>query len=410
MSERQSCSRISGFHRLSVEERRDKVADFSHMDTDEVEALVSGAPIERLSAFAENVIAGFNLPLGIATNFLIDGKDVLVPMVIEETSVVAAASNAARLVRAGGGFTTEILEDLVIAQVEILGVEDPSAARSAIERERARLIDLANTAQPSLLPFGGGCRDLEVRWLATNGVGSRMVIHLLVDCVDAMGANSVNAMAELVAPVAAELSGGRPGLRILSNLADRRRVKATATVPIDMLPFAGWSGVEVRDQIIAASEFAEADPYRAATHNKGIMNGVDPVLIATGNDWRAEEAGAHAFAARTGKYGPLATWSRSTDGGLTGTIELPYQLGTVGGVTRLHPAAATSLRILDVKGAQGLARVIAAVGLAQNLAALRALATEGINKGHMRLHQRNVALAQGEGEGASTASPTSERP
>ena len=387
------CSRIPGFYKLSVEERHARLADASDLDADDLKLLLQGASTEQLADFAENVVAGFHLPLGIATNFQIDGQDVLVPLAIEETSVVAAASNAARLVRAGGGFHTEITEDLVIAQVEILNVVDPSAARRAVEAQRHQLIELANTAEPSLVPFGGGCRDLEVRWLADNGVASRMVIHLLVDCVDAMGANSVNAMAELIAPSVARLTGGRPGLRILSNLADRRRVRATATVPVEELPFAGWSGPEVRDDIVAASQFAEADPYRAATHNKGIMNGIDPVVIATGNDWRAMEAGAHAFAARSGKYGPLATWRRDEQGNLTGVIEVPFQVGIVGGVTRLHPAAATCLRILGVDSAQGLARVIASVGLAQNLAALRALGTEGINKGHMRLHRKNSQLA-----------------
>jgi len=401
MSDRSICSRIPGFHRLSIQGRRARLSEAADLNDDELQILLQGASTEQLADFAENVIAGFHLPLGIATNFQIDGRDVLVPLAIEETSVVAAASNAARLVRDGGGFHTEITEDLVIAQVEILDVPDPVAARSAIEARRARLVDLANTAEPSLVPFGGGCRDLEVRWLADNGVASRMVIHLLVDCVDAMGANSVNAMAELVAPVVADLAGGRTGLRILSNLADRRRVRASATVPVESLPFAGWTGAEVRDEIVAASQFAEADPYRAATHNKGIMNGIDPVVIATGNDWRAMEAGAHAFAARSGKYGPLATWRRDVDGNLVGVIELPYQLGIVGGVTRLHPAAATCLRILGVDSAQGLARVIASVGLAQNLAALRALGTEGINKGHMRLHRKNVQLAERLNEPAS---------
>jgi len=394
MSERSNCSRISGFHRLSIEARQARLAEAVDLDEHDLQTLLQGASAEQLADFAENVVAGFHLPLGIATNFVIDGRDVLVPLAIEETSVVAAASNAARLVRAGGGFRTEITEDLVIAQVELLDIADPMAAREAIESRREDLVALANTAEPSLVPFGGGCRDLEARYLADNGVASRMVIHLLVDCVDAMGANSVNAMAELVAPVAAELTGARPGLRILSNLADRRRVRATATVPVEQLPFAGWTGAEVRDDIIAASQFAEADPYRAATHNKGIMNGIDPVVIATGNDWRAMEAGAHAYAARSGKYGPLATWRRDDDGNLTGVIELPYQLGIVGGVTRLHPAAAMCLRILGVDSAQGLARVIASVGLAQNLAALRALGTEGINKGHMRLHRKNAEMAE----------------
>jgi len=391
-------SRLSGFHKLSVEARREKLTEALGLSPDDLRSLTDGASLEQLATFAENVVGGFQLPLGIATNFLIDGREVLIPMAIEETSVVAAASNAARLARAGGGFHTEIVEDLVIAQVEILDVPEPDAAVAAVEGARDRILALANEAEPSLLPFGGGCRDMEVRWLDLNGHGSRLVVHLLVDCRDAMGANSVNAMAEHVAPVVAELTGGHIGLRILSNLADRRRARATVSIPLEALAFDSWSGAEVRDHVVAASRFAEADPYRAATHNKGIMNGVDPVLIATGNDWRAMEAGAHAFASRSGRYGPLAIWRAGQDGSLQGEAELPFQVGTVGGVTRLHPSAQASIRILGVEGAQDLGRILAAVALAQNLAALRALGTEGINRGHMRLHQRNVELARSQKE------------
>ncbi len=399
MRETTHSSRLSGFHKLSVEGRQQRLCELLGLDPDEMQSLVDGASLDQLAAFAENVVGGFQLPLGIATNFLIDGKEILIPMAVEETSVVAAASNAARLARAGGGFRTEIVEDLVIGQVEVLDVPDPDLAVQAVEGAREQIVELANRAQPSLLPFGGGCRDIEVRWLALNGLGSRLVVHLLVDCRDAMGANSVNAMAELVAPKVAELTGGRIGLRILSNLADKRRARATVSIPTDALAFGSWSGEAVRDQIVAASRFAEADPYRAATHNKGIMNGVDPVLVATGNDWRAMEAGAHAYASRNGKYGPIAVWSIGDDGSLLGEAELPFQVGTVGGVTRLHPAAKASIRILGVEGAQDLGRILAAVALAQNLAALRALSTEGINRGHMRLHQRNAELAQQHEEG-----------
>ncbi len=393
MTDHNRTSRIPGFHRLSIDDRLARVAEASGIDPDELARLSEGTPMPRLAAFIENVVARFDLPLGIATNFQVDGKDVLIPMATEETSVVAAASNAARLVRAGGGFHTEILEDLVIGQIEVLRVPDVEIAHAALEAARDELLDLANTAQPSLVPFGGGCRDMEIRWLADNGYGNVLVVHLLVDCKDAMGANSVNAMCELLAPRLAELTGGDPGLRILSNLADRRRVAATATVPLEVLGFREWSGAEVRDMIVAASRFAERDPYRAATHNKGIMNGVDPLMIATGNDWRAMEAGCHSFACRSGKYSPLATWWKDPEGQLAGRIELPFQLGTVGGVTRLHPVAAASIRILGVTRAQELARLTAAIGLGQNLAALKALGTEGINRGHMRLHQRNAQLA-----------------
>lgn len=388
-------SRIPGFHRLSIEERQARLAELSDLGLDKLAELAEGTPLPKLADFIENVVARYDLPLGIATNFLVDGENVLIPMATEETSVVAAASNAARIVRTGGGFHTEILEDLVIGQIEVLAVPNAERAHDAVEAAREELIALANTAQPSLVPFGGGCRDLEIRWLADNGSGNVLVVHLLVDCKDAMGANSVNAMCELLAPRLAELSGGRPGLRILSNLADRRRVAATATVPVESLGFRGWSGADVRELIVAASRFAERDPYRATTHNKGIMNGVDPLMIATGNDWRAMEAGCHAFASRSGKYSPLATWWRDEEGQLSGRIELPFQLGTVGGVTRLHPVAAACIQLLRVKTAQRLARLTAAVGLGQNLAALKALATEGINRGHMRLHRRNIELANG---------------
>jgi len=393
MSDTAKSSRISGFHRLSSEDRRARIGELTGLSPQEMAEMTQGATLERLEAFAENVICGLQLHLRIATNFRIDGEDILIPMAVEETSVIAAASNAARLARAGGGFTTELLEDLVIGQVEILDISDPAAARQALEAAHDEIVALANTAEPPLHPFGGGCRGMDVRWLAMNGLGDRMVVHLLVDCVDAMGANSVNAMCERVAPVVAELTDGRAGLRILSNLADHRRARARVCIPAEVLAFGRWSGAEVRDQVIGASRFAEADAYRAATHNKGIMNGVDPVLIATGNDWRAMEAGCHAFAARQGRYGPLATWDRDDRGNLVGTAELPFQLGTVGGVTRLHPTAAASLKVLGSPGAARLGRIIAAVALAQNLAALRALSTEGINKGHMRLHERNAALA-----------------
>jgi len=392
-------SRLPGFHRLSIDDRLEQVSRVSGIAVDELASLGQGTPLPRLAEFIENVVARFDLPLGIATNFQVDGKDVLIPMATEETSVVAAASNAARLVRIGGGFETQILEDRVIGQIEVLRVPDVESAHAALEAARDDLVALANTAQPSLVPFGGGCREMEIRWLADNGYGNVLVVHLLVDCKDAMGANSVNAMCELLAPRLAELTGGQPGLRILSNLADRRRVEATATVPIEVLGFRDWGGTEVRDMIVAASRFAERDPYRATTHNKGIMNGVDPLMIATGNDWRAMEAGCHAFAARSGKYSPLATWWKDEQGNLSGRIELPFQLGTVGGVTRLHPVAAASIRILAVTRAQELARITAAVGLGQNLAALKALGTEGINRGHMRLHQRNIELAAQRSDG-----------
>jgi hydroxymethylglutaryl-CoA reductase len=341
------------------------------------------------------VVGVHALPLGIAANFLVNGRDYLVPMAIEEPSVVAAASYMARLVREAGGFETSSTEPVMIAQMQILDMPDPWAARFDLLRHRERLLDVANQTDPVVVSLGGGARDLEVRAFPETPLGPMLVLHLLYDCRDAMGANTVNTAAEALTPLVEEITGGRVHLRILSNLADRRLARAKCVLPPALLAFDDYRGERVVQGIVEAYTFAAADPYRAATHNKGIMNGVDAMALACGQDWRAIEAGAHAYAARTGRYTALSTWTRSSGGSLVGTLELPLAVGTIGGATRVHPGARVALKILAVQSARELAEVMAAVGLAQNLGALRALATEGIQRGHMALHARQVAIAAG---------------
>ncbi len=387
-------SRLPGFYKHSVDERLAIFADQAALDADDVARLRGASPraLEAASRMIENVVGVFQLPVGIATNFRIDGQDVLIPMVIEEPSVVAAASNAARMLRSGPGVVTSATADVMIGQVELLGIEDPERATEAIQRATPSLIDQANLGQPRLLKRGGGMRAIEVR---SVGQG-RLVVHLLVDVCDAMGANLVNQMA--LAPALGEIAGGQVGLRILSNLAAHRRAKATGRVPFDRLarPDLGLSGVEVARRVEAASRFAEEDPYRAATHNKGIMNGIDAFLLATGQDWRAMEAGSHAWACRDGRYTAFASWRVLEDEGvLEGSMELPVQLGTVGGVTRVHEVVQVLLRVVGAAKASELSRIAMAVGLAQNLSAILALSTEGIQRGHMSLHARNIATVAG---------------
>ncbi len=391
-------SRIPGFYKLGVRERLMALRDLAGLSDEECGTLSAGClTVEQANHMVENVVGTYSLPLGLGLNFQINGRDFLVPMCVEEPSVIAAASNAARMVREGGGFVAEADPPLMIAQVQLYDVPDTALATRAIEHEKASLVAACNAAQPSLVRRGGGTRDIEVRTLepSTEEDSGMLVVHLIVDCCDAMGANLVNTVAEAVAPRLAELAGGCFGLRILSNLADRRCVRVTCRVPTDVLRSERFDGVTVRDGIVLASRFAELDPYRAATHNKGIMNGIDPVVLATGNDWRGVEAGAHAFAARSGVYRPLAIWRAGDDGMLHGRIELPMAVGTVGGTLRVHPGARLGLHILGVKSAQELGMVMASVGLASNLAALRALAAEGIQQGHMSLHARSVAVAAG---------------
>jgi hydroxymethylglutaryl-CoA reductase len=391
-------SRFPGFYKVTVQERRALVGDATGCDPRDLERALEGGGMEAETAdkFVENVLGTYGLPYGVALNVRVNGKDHVVPMVIEEPSVVAAASNAAKMVREGGGFTAEADPPIMIAQIQIREVTDAQAGVARVLERAEELVRRANGAVGGLVARGGGARGIEARVLADDMI----VVHVLVDCQDAMGANLVNSIAEVVADRIAELAGGRVGLRILSNLADKRLVRVRCRVPAASLATDEMNGSDVIDGILNASRFAQLDPYRAATHNKGIMNGIDAVVIATGNDWRAVEAGAHAYAARSGRYQPLAVWARAQgeDDGedvLVGTIELPMALGTVGGTLRVHPAARLSLRLLAVTDAQELAGIAAAVGLASNLAAVRALATDGIQRGHMGLHARSVALAAG---------------
>lgn len=389
-------SRLPGFYQRSVEERAALVAAWADLTPDEQALLASGGLTPPLAdKLIENVIGVFGMPLGIATNFLINGREVLVPMVIEEPSVVAGASFMAKLAREGGGFRATSSEPEMIGQIQLLDLADLDAAREVILNHKGELLEIAACCDKVVVELGGGPRDLEVRTLPNTPAGPMLIMHLIFDCRDAMGANMVNTACEQLAAPLERLTGGRVGLRILSNLADRRLARAECTIPAQALAFDEYAGERVVQGIVEAWAFAAADPYRAATHNKGILNGVDAVVIATGNDWRAVEAGAHAYAARSGRYTSLSTWGKDAQGNLVGALELPLAVGIVGGTTRAHPLARLALKILSVQSARELAEVIAAVGLAQNLAALRALATEGIQRGHMALHARQIAIAAG---------------
>ncbi|MEM0486890.1 MAG: hydroxymethylglutaryl-CoA reductase, degradative [Sulfolobales archaeon] len=384
-------SRISGFYKLTIEERIKVVKEFAELTDDEVGLLrrVGRLGLDVADKMIENVVGTFELPYGIAVNFLINGRDYLVPMVIEEPSVVAGASNAAKWCREGGGVTSIATEQIMISQIQVVKVPSPHTAVVKILERKKEILDLANSTNDILVKLGGGAKDIEVRVL-DSPVGKMVVVNLLVDVKDAMGANIVNTMAEAVAPIIEDASGGRVLLRIVSNLADRRLVRSWTKVPKDVI-----GGEDVVEGIVYAWAFAAADPYRAATHNKGIMNGIIAVALATGQDTRALEAGAHAYAARRGRYEPLSTWETDSEGNLVGYLEIPIAVGTVGGSIRSNPMARLSLKILRVKTAKELAEVMGAVGLVQNLAALRALATEGIQRGHMKLHARQLALAAG---------------
>jgi hydroxymethylglutaryl-CoA reductase len=394
-------SRIPGFYNLDLEGRLAELIRRANLSPEEAAALSSaaGLPASQADHMIENVIGLYALPLGVALNFVINGREVLVPMAIEEPSVVAGASFMARLARAGGGFHAHTTPPEMIAQLQLLDVPNLPAARLAILENKDQLLAEAALSDPVIRDLGGGPRDLEVRLISDSPIGPFLVLHLIYDVRDAMGANTLNTAAEQLAPKVAALTGGRVHLRILTNLADRRLARARCTIPLAELAFQDYAAETVRDGIIAAWAFAAADPYRAATHNKGIMNGVDAVVIATGNDWRAVEAGAHAYAARSGKYTSLSTWGSGKDGSLTGSLEMPMAVGIIGGATRVHPGAKAAVKLLGVQTARELAEIIVSVGLAQNLAALRALATEGIQRGHMSLHARQVAAAAG-AEGA----------
>jgi hydroxymethylglutaryl-CoA reductase len=389
-------SRLKGLYNQPLDRRVATIARETGLTDKETETLTGmlGLDLKRADHMIENTIGLYGLPMGIATNFIVNGREVLVPMVIEEPSVVAGASLAAKLARSAGGFAARVDNPLMIGQVQLVNVPDLQAAQLAILEAKDNLLKTADSVDPVLTELGGGARDIIVRILETV-TGPMLIIHVIYDVRDAMGANAVNTACEYLAPELEALSQGQAFLKILSNLADQRLARARVSIPESILAFGDFSGEEVADGIEKAWAFADADPYRAATHNKGIMNGIDAVIIATGNDWRAVEAGAHAYAVRDGRYTSLSTWRRNGKGNLVGTLELPLALGIIGGATRVHPTAQIALKILGVHTAQDLAEIVVSVGLAQNLAALRALATEGIQKGHMSLHARQVAIAAG---------------
>ncbi|MBN1668668.1 MAG: hydroxymethylglutaryl-CoA reductase, degradative [Anaerolineales bacterium] len=390
-------SRIPGFYNLDISERQAELGRRAGLDESELAALggAGGLSLEQADHMIENVVGLHSLPVGIGLNFMVNGRDVLVPMVVEEPSIVAGASFMAKLARAGGGFIASSDAPEMIGQIQILGISDPHQATQAILAAKTDLLAAAAEIDPVLKKLGGGPRDLEIRWIAEAPLGPFMVVHLIYDVRDAMGANAVNTACERLAGRLEELTGGQVHLRILSNLADRRLARARCLIPLSELAFGEYPAEAVRDGVLAAWSFAAADPYRAATHNKGIMNGVDAVVLATGNDWRAIEAGAHAYAARSGRYTSLSTWGKDELGNLVGSLEMPMAVGIVGGATKVHPVARTALKLMGIATAQELAEIIVAVGLAQNLAAIRALATEGIQRGHMNLHARQVAIAAG---------------
>ncbi|MGO8704353.1 MAG: hydroxymethylglutaryl-CoA reductase, degradative [Candidatus Brocadiia bacterium] len=388
-------SRLPGFYKLGLEERIEKLSDCAELTREEQYHLRHEALSPVLAdQMVENVVGVFGLPFGVAVNFQIQGRDYLIPMAVEESSVVAAASHVAKLVREHGRITVSSTDPVMIGQIQIVGAPDPEAARERILQARERILEIANEQDPVLKEVGGGARDIQVRVLQTVR-GPMVIAHLLVDVRNAMGANAVNTMAEALSLFLEGLTGGKVLLRIVSNLADRRLARARLEVAPSAFDEHGWKGEEVVEGILNAYAFALADPYRAATHNKGVMNGIDALMVATGNDWRAIEAGAHAYAARSGRYEPLTKWSRAEDGQLIGEIEVPMAVGLIGGATKVHPVAKVALKILGVKSAQELGEVAAAVGLVQNLAAMRSLVTEGIQKGHMSLHARNVAVSAG---------------
>ena len=390
-------SKLPNFRGLSPAQRLKHIVEAANLsDADHALLGNPGAlSLETANGMIENVIGTFQLPMAVAGYFQINGHDVLVPMAVEEPSIVAAASFMAKMAREAGGFITSSTGPLMRAQVQIIGVSDPYGARLSILKHKEELIQLANSRDKVLIGLGGGCKDIEVHVFPETPRGAMVVAHLIVDVRDAMGANTVNTMAESVAGRIEEITGGKVRLRILSNLADLRLARAQVRYSPETLTTREYSGEQVIEGVIDAYLFAAIDPYRAATHNKGIMNGIDPVIVATGNDWRAVEAGAHAYACRNGRYTSLTTWEKAGNGDLVGTIEMPMPVGLVGGATKTHPLARLALKIMDVHSAQDLGEIAVAVGLAQNMGALRALSTEGIQRGHMALHARNIAMSAG---------------
>ena len=382
---------FKGFHRMSFEERWMIISEYINLESEELQRLqeFGNLPRETANGMVENVIGVMGIPLGIATNLILNGKELLVPMATEESSVIAAVCNAAKQCRSTGGVFSSVSGTEMIAQIQLLGLPHPQQARQILLEKKDQIGTFCDSVDPLLLKNGGGFRDMEVRILETKG-GTMLILHLIVDTRDAMGANAVNSMAEGLAPEIEKWTGGEVNLRILSNLADRRLARARAVWKLDDI-----GGEKVRDDMLAASWFAEADPYRAATHNKGIMNGVSAVALATGNDTRAIEAGAHAYAARSGQYSSLSRWECDPDGNLAGMLEMPMAVGLIGGATKIHPMAKIALKVLKVQSAEQLAQVMAAVGLIQNFAAIKALSTTGIQKGHMALHSKNIAMMVG---------------
>jgi len=392
-------SRLKGFYKLDVEERRRMIAELANLSEEQVAALAASGDLDDASAdrMIENVIGTMSLPVGIATNFIIDKKHYVVPFCLEESSVVAAASNMAKRCHAKGGFTSNNDAPMMIAQIQLLGVQEHTSAIEQIENSKDELMALANSLPSTMIRLGGGCKDITTRSLDTLS-GPMLIVHIHVDCRDAMGANAVNTMAELLAPELETITNGRSLLRILSNLATQRLARVSATFTPEEMSNTGdrIDGLSIIEGVLEAHHFAMADPYRAATHNKGVMNGISAVAVACGQDWRAVEAGCHAYVAyNQGRYGSITHWEKDTEGNLVGTIETPMAVGIVGGASKVHPVARTNLEILGVESAQELASIMAAAGLAQNLGALRALATSGIQKGHMRLHAKNMAVSAG---------------
>jgi len=391
-------SRLEGFYKLSVSERREMLADIAGLTPEQVEAWSSSGELSEDSAdrMIENVIGTYSLPIGVATNFIIDGEHYLIPFVLEEPSVVAAASNMAKRCHSKGGFKSNNDDPVMIGQIQVVGCEDPEAARASILQNSAELMESCNSVDPILVKFGGGCRDIQARIIETDS-GPMVIVHILVDCRDAMGANAVNTMAETIAPKVEGLTGGTVILRIISNLAVHRLARVSAVFTPEEMSGKGDAaqGSEVIDGVLQAYHFAKADPFRATTHNKGIMNAISPIAIACGQDWRAVESGAHSYAAHERVYGSLTHWEKDGGGNLMGSIELPMAVGLVGGAVRVHPAAQANVALLGITSADDLAKVMAAAGLAQNLGALRALATVGIQAGHMKLHVRNMAVTAG---------------
>ena len=398
-------SRLEGFYKLSVSERRMKLAEIANLDDEHVKAWAASGELSEDAAdrMIENVVGTYSLPIGVATNFIIDGEHYLIPFVLEEPSVVAAASNMAKRCIANGGFRSNNDEPVMIGQIQIVNCEDPNRAKEDILTSKEELIQKCNEVDPILVKFGGGCRDIEVRIIDTES-GPMVIVHLLVDCRDAMGANAVNTMAETIAPLLQNISNGTPILRIISNLAVHRIARVSATFTPEEMSDKGddrEKGSQIIEGVLQAYHFAKADPFRATTHNKGIMNAISSVAIACGQDWRAIESGAHSYASykNSHKYGSLTHWEKDSEGNLVGTIELPMAVGLVGGAVKVHPAAQANVALIGVQSANDLSKVMAASGLVQNLGALRALATVGIQAGHMKLHVRNMAVTAGaEGE------------